>query len=52
MRYSGGVAVLISVDVFQRLMGYLKPSQALFVCRVGFDAGYQRSGDRVRTVRP
>jgi hypothetical protein len=34
MCYVHGVAVLISVDVFRRLMGYLKPIQALFVFRV------------------
>jgi hypothetical protein len=35
---------------FRRLMGYLKPIKALFVsCR--FDAGDQRGGVRVRTVR-
>jgi CspA family cold shock protein len=51
MRYSDLVAVLISVDVFRRLMGYPKPTQALFVFRVGFDAGDQRGGVRVRTVR-
>ena len=34
MCYRGRVAVLISVDVFRRLMGYLKPIQALFVFRV------------------
>jgi hypothetical protein len=34
MCYVDRVAVLISVDVFRRLMGYLKPIQALFVVRV------------------
>jgi hypothetical protein len=34
MCYCDQVAVLISVDVFQRLMGYPKPIQALFVFRV------------------
>jgi hypothetical protein len=29
MCYGSRVAVLISVDVFRRLMGYLKPIQAL-----------------------
>ncbi len=32
--YVGRVAVLISVDVFQRLMGYPKPSGRFFVFRV------------------
>ena len=32
--YREGVAVLISVDVVRRLMGYLKPFQAPFVFRV------------------
>jgi hypothetical protein len=31
MCYGRQVAVLISVDVFRRLMGYLEPIQALFV---------------------
>jgi hypothetical protein len=34
MCYGSRVAVLISVDVFRRLMGYLKPIQAPFVSRV------------------
>jgi hypothetical protein len=34
MCYGNRVAVLISVDVFRRLMGHLKPIQALFVFRV------------------
>ncbi|WP_343443720.1 hypothetical protein [Micromonospora schwarzwaldensis] len=34
MCYGSRVAVLISVDVFRRLMGHLKPIQALFVFRV------------------
>ena len=34
MCYGSRVAVLISLDVFRRLMGYLKPIQALFVFRV------------------
>jgi hypothetical protein len=34
MCYGGRVAVLISVDVFRRLMGYLKPIQVPFVSRV------------------
>ncbi|MEW2145958.1 hypothetical protein AB0869_24400 [Micromonospora vinacea] len=32
--YGSRVAVLISVDVIRRLMGHLKPIQALFVFRV------------------
>ncbi|MET8122453.1 hypothetical protein [Micromonospora sp. NPDC005189] len=34
MCYGNRVAVLISVDVIWRLMGYLKPIKALFVFRV------------------
>jgi hypothetical protein len=34
MCYGSRVAVLISVDVFRRLMGHLNPTQALFVFRV------------------
>ncbi|MEV4661112.1 hypothetical protein AB0J85_04115 [Micromonospora echinofusca] len=34
MCYGSRVAVLISVDVIRRLMGHLKPIQALFVFRV------------------